>query len=71
MALVTTGRASPTMRQFLLKSMGEQAIRRIQNALRQAFTTMRVYLTSLCMPLVEEILFRMNEIAVSVFWFRR
>lgn len=61
-SLASVGRASPTMRQFLSNSMGEQTIRRLQGGMRQAFAQLRLQCDVLLASLLESLLACLEEL---------
>jgi hypothetical protein len=69
--LVTTGRPSPTLLQFMSQQIGEQTVRRIHGALKQSLVGLQHRISSFVALVVDEFVFRVDEMRSCAHWTER
>ena len=61
-ALLTTGRPSPTMTQFMLQRLGEQAVRRVWRTVRHSLCQVVMIANVQMRALLDQILFHLDDV---------
>jgi hypothetical protein len=69
--LVTTGRPSPTLQQFMAQQIGEQTVRRLHAALKQSLVGLQHRISSFVSLLLDEFVFRVDEMRSCAHWTER
>ena len=70
-ALVTTGRPSTALQQFMTQQLGEQMVKRLYGAVKQALVALQHNVSSFAPQLLDEFLFRVDDMRANAHWIER